>query len=1049
MQDSFIARIKWHTQSSLGLPSSEPSGSGDGGKPVQIFTRIREKTREWHKLRRAGGKVQNLRAQYLAEQAKIQGTVSPPITISRPAMELQRLPPVPAELPGDNTDIYSRERLERSQSAHQHEAPGSRPVPVTDDSHPPGESGKFILVSDPVLDNAKGSGHQHRDTPHAQRNGTVEYERDLKILLDESCIPQPLIGPSHVVQDDIEILRLETYIQTIRRNCERLTEIRTELEQQILVAKEFAFKLYCQTHEWECWSPILQDPVPLLQVLKGLQTTILWLQARIQWYERKYPGLREQYNTHTGLQNKTSDVIVVMGCHSVHQTRLSSNADCGILIKKNIRDDQISYANSYLICSVFIVAVAPVRTEQPQSSTLMGKSCRYSPSSQYGVILDAGSSGTRVYIYKWKNHAKAAKDASAAELKSLPKIKLKENKKIHPGVSSFAEKPAQIGPDHLQQLIDIALDEVPDSKISETPVYLMATAGMRLLPKPQQSALLKSMCTYLQSNTNFILPDCDAHIQVISGETEGLYGWIAANYLLGGFDHPEEHDHGKNHHTYGFLDMGGASAQIAFAPNATESAKHADDLKMVRMRTLDGSPSEYKVFTATWLGFGANQARSRYVERLQEHYNTDSTQELPDPCMPNGLRTTLDGELVESKSDKTVLIGTGKFDECLTVTYPLLGKDKPCEDQPCLVNGQHVPGIDFDINHFVGVSEYWHTTHGVFGGKHKAYDLATYQNNVMEFCSRDWSDIEGDLDKRKKSPEKKAAEARLACFKASWLINMLYDGIGIPRVGLEGGAANDTIKDDGEKSFNDPFRPVDTIDGIELSWTLGKMVLYAAGQVPPSGSELPVGFGSNVDKGIAKDFEHAGSSPIAPHTGDEDDDDDLEDLLKKPGKSTGGLVAFVLIILLAAYLLRKPERRRKIFSMVSRRKRSGKPGRGSSLVHKLFGRNSGPSYERVMEEGDFSDFELGDVDSDEHDHSDSSSNGSRKGRTSGLATPSISAGRADELTRPPSAMDRAGLVVRTESRERLSPSLLSAGRKSRNGSPTRAKSPFMSPVRED
>ncbi|KAM5523333.1 Golgi apyrase (GDA1/CD39 family protein) [Fusarium oxysporum f. sp. phaseoli] len=1043
MQDSFIARIKWHTQSSLGLPSSEPSGSGDGGKPVQIFTRIREKTREWHKLRRAGGKVQNLRAQYLAEQAKIQGTVSPPITISRPAMELQRLPPVPAELPGDNTDIYSRERLERSQSAHQHEAPGSRPVPVTDDSHPPGESGKFILVSDPVLDNAKGSGHQHRDTPHAQRNGTVEYERDLKILLDESCVPQPLIGPSHVVQDDIEILRLETRIQTIRRNCEQLTEIRTELEQQILVAKEFAFKLYCQTHEWGCWSPILQDPVPLLQVLKGLQTTMLWLQARIQWYERKYPGVREQYNTHTGLQNKTSDVIVVMGCHSVHQTRLSSNADCGVLIKKNIRDDQISYANSYLICSVFIVAVAPVRTEQPQSSTLMGKS------SQYGVILDAGSSGTRVYIYKWKNHAKAAKDASAAELKSLPKIKLKENKKIHPGVSSFAEKPAQIGPDHLQQLIDIALDEVPDSKISETPVYLMATAGMRLLPKPQQSALLKSMCTYLQSNTNFILPDCDAHIQVISGETEGLYGWIAANYLLGGFDHPEEHDHGKNHHTYGFLDMGGASAQIAFAPNATESAKHADDLKMVRMRTLDGSPSEYKVFTATWLGFGANQARSRYVERLQEHYNTDSTHELPDPCMPNGLRTTLDGELVESKSDKTVLIGTGKFDECLTVTYPLLGKDKPCEDQPCLVNGQHVPGIDFDINHFVGVSEYWHTTHGVFGGKHKAYDLATYQNNVMEFCSRDWSDIEGDLDKRKKSPEKKAAEARLACFKASWLINMLYDGIGIPRVGLEGGAANDTIKDDGEKSFNDPFRPVDTIDGIELSWTLGKMVLYAAGQVPPSGSELPVGFGSNVDKGIAKDFEHAGSSPIAPHTGDEDDDDDLEDLLKKPGKSTGGLVAFILIILLAAYLLRKPERRRKIFSMVSRRKRSGKPGRGSSLVHKLFGRNSGPSYERVLEEGDFSDFELGDVDSDEHDHSDSSSNGSRKGRTSGLATPSISAGRADELTRPPSAMDRAGLVVRTESRERLSPSLLSAGRKSRNGSPTRAKSPFMSPVRED
>ncbi|KAM5354345.1 hypothetical protein ACJ41O_000994 [Fusarium nematophilum] len=666
-------------------------------------------------------------------------------------------------------------------------------------------------------------------------------------------------------------------------------------------------------------------------------------------------------------------------------------------------------------------------------------------SSQYGVILDAGSSGTRVYVYKWKNHAVASKDASTAELKALPKIKLKESKKIHPGVSTFADSVSRIGPDHLKQLIEIALDEVPDEKVSETPIYLMATAGMRLLPQHQQTALLQSMCTYLQATTKFILPDCDAHIQVISGETEGLYGWIAANYLLGGFNRPEDHDHGKNHHTYGFLDMGGASAQIAFAPNATESEKHANDLKLVRMRTLDGSPAEYKVFTTTWLGFGANQARSRFVESLQDHYGNDA-HELPDPCMPKGLRTTLTGELADKDNKDPVLVGTGMFDECLRGTYPLLGKDMPCEDQPCLVNGQHVPGIDFDINHFVGVSEYWHTTHGVFGGKHKAYDLATYQNKVMEFCNRDWSDIESDLDKRKKSPEEKAEEARLACFKASWMINMLYDGIGIPRVGLEG---NSTAKEDSDKGFDDPFKPVDKIDGIELSWTLGKMVLYAAGQVPPQGKELPVGFGTNVDSGAPDDFEHAGSVPIDPYI--DDDDDDLDDILKKSGSSTSGVVAFVLILLIVGYLLRKPEWRRRVFSMFNRRRRSGKSGRGFSLAHKLFGRGSSATYERVMEEGDLSDFELGDIDSDDNDHSDSSSNGSRQGRTSSLATPSIAIGQPNELLRPPTAMDRAGLVVRTESRERLSPSLqmLNAGRKSRNGSPTRAKSPFMTPLQED
>jgi hypothetical protein len=309
MQDSFIARIKWQTQLALGLPSSEPSRSRDGGKPRQIFARIREKTREWHKLRRARGKVENLRAQYLAEQANSQGQGSPTITMSRPAMELQRLPSARAELPGDDTYIHSREPFERSQSAHQHEALGSHPVVIPDDSHQAGQNGDFIIVSDPVLNNEKGPNHQHGDTSPAQREGAVEYERYLKLLVGEPCVSQPQICPSHVAHDDNEILRLETRIQTIRRNCEQLTEIRTELEQQILIAKQFASKLYCQTHEWEFWSPVPEDPIPLLQVLKGLQTTMLWMQARIQWYERKYPGLREQYNTHTGLLNKASNVM--------------------------------------------------------------------------------------------------------------------------------------------------------------------------------------------------------------------------------------------------------------------------------------------------------------------------------------------------------------------------------------------------------------------------------------------------------------------------------------------------------------------------------------------------------------------------------------------------------------------------------------------------------------------------------------------------------------------------------------------------------------------
>ncbi|EAQ87961.1 hypothetical protein CHGG_04580 [Chaetomium globosum CBS 148.51] len=713
--------------------------------------------------------------------------------------------------------------------------------------------------------------------------------------------------------------------------------------------------------------------------------------------------------------------------------------------------------------------------------------------SRWGVILDAGSSGTRLHIYQWKDPKKALKSASQEELRNLPKLvtEKKWTKKIRPGVSTFGDKVEEVGPEHLQLLVDHALDVIPADKIQDTPIFLMATAGMRLLPQSQQSALTREICSYLRQNTQFSLPDCDLHIQVIKGETEGLYGWIASNYLLGGFDYPDKHQHGKGHHTYGFLDMGGASAQIAFAPNATEAEKHADDLKLLRLRTLDGHPAEYKVFTTTWLGFGVNQARESYIKSLEDRY-AETEAELPDPCLPKGLRTTLHGEVISKRKPRTAtLIGTGHFDECLQLTHPLLGKDKPCEDNPCLLNGQHVPAIDFDVNHFVGVSEYWHTTHGVFGGKDdKAYDFATYQERVRDFCSQDWNQITAKISGRKKDEAKVAQEA---CFKASWLINVLHEGIGVPRVGLEklqtANVSKGALEHAKEKGFIDPFQPVDKINGIEVSWTLGKMVLYAAGQVPPATGDdrYPVGFGSNV-VGTPQDFQFAGSSwkSMGNQTNDDDDWDlDTEDILDKAkSKSITGFFAFVALLLLLLYFFRKRDWRMRFYSRVNsilrRPRRPGANGRKGSagarglsgLATKIFGGSRRPSggvtYERVMEEGDASQFELGDVESDDtNEYSDSSdalsssksaASSRRFGLSSGLATPQVVDHHHHHhyhhgLASPTvSALDRSGLVVRTESRERLTLpphlALSGVGRRSRAGSPTRMKSPLISPLQE-
>jgi len=691
---------------------------------------------------------------------------------------------------------------------------------------------------------------------------------------------------------------------------------------------------------------------------------------------------------------------------------------------------------------------------------------------RYGVVLDAGSSRTRVHIYRWLNSNAARQKASDAQLHSLPVIETdkKWTKKIHPGISTFGDHPHDVGSEHLDKLLSHALKYVPLEEVPNTPLFLLATAGMRILPERQRKDVLKEVCDFARSTTQFQLPDCDLHVQVIPGETEGLYGWIAANYLLGGFDQPKDHDHGKGHNTYGFLDMGGASAQIAFAPNATEAEKHANDLTLMRLRTIDGTPIEYKVFVTTWLGFGVNQARERYVKALLD---SSTDKELPDPCLPADLKVevTKDGKIIDSDDDPddddskqkaaAKLVGTGQFSECLHQTYPLLEKEKECTDSPCLINGQHVPAIDFDVNHFVGVSEFWHTTHEIFehAYKDKAYDFKTYQERVKEFCNQDWKSIKKGIKKEKWGHKVDEDKAREVCFKASWVINMLHDGIGVPRIGLEDmpGSKNTTkavIDNAKAKGFLDPFQAVHKINDVEVSWTLGKMVLYASSEIPPPSEEaLAVGFGSNV-AGIPSDFQYPGGIP-KPF---ESDSDWHRLFVEHPQRIPSFFIMIFIFIFIFCLILGKEKRAaaKQSLARLFKPKQGKDPlhrRRGRSFPAKLFGlggsSNTTSNYERVdLEDGDApNEFELEEtyLDSSDNELSDSS-DGSKVGVTSGWATPQIktesagsnplyfSSSTAGDVVRegtglglgPPSAFE----LSRTYSRERI---------KSRASSPKRSK----------
>ncbi|KAF8499920.1 nucleoside phosphatase family-domain-containing protein [Gautieria morchelliformis] len=507
-------------------------------------------------------------------------------------------------------------------------------------------------------------------------------------------------------------------------------------------------------------------------------------------------------------------------------------------------------------------------------------------SRRFGIVIDAGSSGSRLQIYSWKD-ATAVRYAEGQKVfNSLPKVEkgAKDGEdwvsKVEPGISTFGDNPENIA-SYLTPLLAHAQKHIPPSLQPETPLFLLATAGMRLLSPDKQSAILTATCDFFRFHSHFKLDGpsskgaCGSSVRTISGEDEGLFGWIAVNYLMDGFGRAK--DVIRDQATYGFLDMGGASTQIAFEPGIAEREHHADKLVKVKLRLMGGDEIHHQVFVTTWLGYGTNQARERYVGKAISDFETfrvshsEEEELVPDPCLPVGLRLTETpvhtGPSTAHTRKAHTLLGTGSFEQCLKHTASLLNKSAPCPDTPCLFNGVHVPPIDFSLSHFIGVSEYWYSSEHVFG-LGGAYDVVQYERAASEFCSRSWDELvrehdtsraaghiggDGEVENGgrvvgtgKWGREIELSRLEMQCFKAAWIVNVLHEGIGLPRIVDPGG--NRTTKAGGDeaderaeqKGLGKPtFQSLDTVGDTAISWTLGKMVLEASKEVPPASAATP------------------------------------------------------------------------------------------------------------------------------------------------------------------------------------------------------------------
>lgn len=204
-------------------------------------------------------------------------------------------------------------------------------------------------------------------------------------------------------------------------------------------------------------------------------------------------------------------------------------------------------------------------------------------SSQYAVIIDAGSSGSRAHVFEYTN---------ASPTLPIPAIKDVFSQSITPGLSSFVNNPAAAGAS-LKPILDGATLFLQNRgvNVSDVPISVLATAGMRLLTPSEQETIYASVRHFLHDNSTFLLKDQD--VQTLSGKMEGFFGWLDINYLQNKFSQPTK--------TVGSIDMGGASTQIAFA--TTDTSRPEDEINITINHTV------YRIFSHSFLGLGQDQAR--------------------------------------------------------------------------------------------------------------------------------------------------------------------------------------------------------------------------------------------------------------------------------------------------------------------------------------------------------------------------------------------------------------------------------------------------------
>ncbi|KAL7014811.1 hypothetical protein ACKWTF_016135 [Chironomus riparius] len=212
----------------------------------------------------------------------------------------------------------------------------------------------------------------------------------------------------------------------------------------------------------------------------------------------------------------------------------------------------------------------------------------------YGIVIDAGSTGTRLHAFEFERNG--------TELNLLYEY-FKQEK---PGLSSLTPQEAK---EQIKKLLRDVEEFIPEEFRKSTLLKLKATAGFRLMNPERSEEVLEVVRDVFKSSQYSSVKNA---VEIIDGNEEAITSWFSINYLRNLLTSDDKAT---------ALDLGGGSTQVAF-----EIVDEIPDHLTEHIHKVLNFDSESELFVKSYLGLGLMALRHAVIteEASENQENVDT-----------------------------------------------------------------------------------------------------------------------------------------------------------------------------------------------------------------------------------------------------------------------------------------------------------------------------------------------------------------------------------------------------------------------------------------